>query len=445
MPDSQAGEGSALLPTDPRYAAHMLHLEHIRSAVLQASSPGHRVLEHLRPLDDGFTAADRPFHLSGTSRLFVIGLGKASAAMASAAAAVLGPRIERGIVAVPRGTKDPAPDRMTFFATGHPEPDEGSLACGRAMEAMLAETTAEDILLTLVSGGGSAMLELPLPGVTLADLQSLNAALIRSGAPIQEINVVRSALSRIKSGGLARLAAPARCVALILSDVVGDRLSSVASGPTVLRSPSPQRAARILKRHKLWQQLSARLRRALDADRVPPSPTPRPVNLLIGSNRMVIGAAQASAAQQGFRARVLSRQMHGEARDVGRRIASRMAGVVGPACLIMGGETTVEVRGRGRGGRNQELALAAAIELDGSPRAALMSLATDGVDGPTDAAGAIVTGETAALARQAGLDLDASLSANDAYPCLDALGALILTGPTGTNLNDIVVGLVYRQ
>ncbi len=364
--------------------------------------------------------------------------------MAAAVAAVLGPRIERGIVAVPRGTKLPAPDRMTFFPAGHPEPDEGSLACGRAIEAMLAETTDEDIVLTLVSGGGSAMLELPIPGVTLADLQSLNAALIRSGAPIQEINVVRSALSRVKSGGLARLAAPARCVTLILSDVVGDRLSSVASGPTVLRAPSPHLAVRILERNSLWKKIPARVRLALSTGRAQPAPIPRPMNLLIGNNRIVIEAAQAAAAEMGFHVRVLSRQMHGEAREVGRRMASRMAGAVGPTCLIMGGETIVRVRGSGRGGRNQELALAAAIELDGSPRVALMSLATDGVDGPTDAAGAIVTGETATHARQSNIDLNAALADNNAYPCLERLGVLIRTGPTGMNLNDIVVGLVYR-
>jgi glycerate 2-kinase len=343
--------------------------------------------------------------------------------MSTAAAAALGSRIERGIVAVPRGTKLPAPEQMTFFPAGHPQPDEGSLACGQAIEAMLADTTAEDTLLTLVSGGGSAMLEIPVPGVTLEDLRSLNAALIRSGAPIQEINVVRSALS----------------------DVVGDRLSSIASGPTVLRAPSPHQAVRILQRNNLWKEIPAGVREALTADRAQLATTPRPVNLLIGNNRIVIEAAQASASEMGFQVRVLSRQMRGEAREVGRRMASRMAGAVGPTCLIMGGETTVRVRGGGRGGRNQELGLAAAIELDGSPRVALMSLATDGVDGPTDAAGAIVTGETAGRARQSNIDLNAALAYNDAYPCLDELGALIRTGPTGTNLNDIVVGLVYAR
>jgi glycerate 2-kinase len=363
--------------------------------------------------------------------------------MAAAAYDVLGRRIVRGVVAVPRGTTLAAPDRITFFPAGHPHPDQGSLASGQAVQEMLAETTADDLVLTLVSGGGSAMLEIPAPGITLPALQSVNDALIRSGAPIDEINVVRSALSRVKSGGLARVAAPARCVALILSDVVGDRMSSIASGPTVSRRASPQRAARILRDYGLWNDLPRGIRAALEGDRPPPKRVPHAVNLLVGSNRLVVDAASFAASEIGFRVRVLSRRMHGEAREAGQRMASAMVRAGGGSCLLMGGETTVHVRDGGRGGRNQELALAAAIRLEGKPGATLMALATDGVDGPTDAAGAIVTGETAHRARQANIDLDAALAAHDAYPCLDRLGALVRTGPTGTNVNDLVVGLVY--
>lgn len=377
--------------------------------------------------------------------MFVVGLGKAAPAMCAAAAAALGSRVVRGIAAVPIGTTDPAPDRWTFFQTGHPQPDAGSLTCGRAVQGMLARMRPDDIVLVLVSGGGSAMLEIPVDGVALSDLRTLNALLIRSGAPIQEMNAVRRALSKIKSGGLARMAAPARCVSLILSDVVGDRLSSIASGPTVLRASPASRAVSILRRYGLWDRTPASVRKALTADRPQPLPAPRPVNLLIGSNRLVIEAARAAASDLGFPVRILSRQMHGEARAIGRRMATRLAGAARPACLLMGGETTVRVRGTGHGGRNQELALSAAIHLDGCPRAGLMSLATDGVDGPTDAAGAIVSGRTAALARAAGLDLEAALAANDAYPHLEGLGALIRIGPTGTNLNDVVVGLVYAE
>jgi hydroxypyruvate reductase len=334
---------------------------------------------------------------------------------------------------------------MEFIPAGHPQPDKGSLACGRAIEAMLADSSPHDVVLTLVSGGGSAMLEIPVQGVSLVDLQDTNRVLIRSGAPIHEVNTVRSALSRVKSGGLARLAAPARCVSLVLSDVVGDRMASIASGPTVLRAVSPRQAVSILKRYDLWKEIRKSVRDALSVDRSPRTSAPRPSNILIGNNRMVIEAAVSTATELGFRVRVVSRQMHGEARQVGRRMASRMIRSAGPECLIMGGETTVQVRGSGRGGRNQELALAAAIGLDGCAHASLMALATDGIDGPTDAAGAVVTGETAGQARQLGLDLATALADNDAYPCLDRLEALIRTGPTGTNLNDLVVGLKYAD
>lgn len=415
----------------------------MRIAIFQAADAGAKVAAQLHRQDYGFSAGGRAIRLRPNSRLFVVGLGKAAPAMCIAVAAALGSLIDRGIAAVPKGTTTPPPDRMTFFPAGHPQPDEGSLAGGLATEALLADTTPDDIVLTLISGGGSAMLEIPVAGVSLNDLQVLNTALIRSGAPIQEINIVRSALSRSKSGGLARLTAPARSVGLILSDVVGDRLSSIASGPTVLRVTQPRRAVKILKSYDVWTKIPTGIRNALTAQRPRPKPTPRPVNILIGSNRVVIDAAKAAASRMGFPVHVLSRQMHGEARAVGRRLAFRMAHTQGPKCLIMGGETTVRVRGSGRGGRNQELALSAAVSLDGTPGVALMTLATDGVDGPTDAAGAIVTGQTAAAAREVGLDLVAALADNDAYPCLDRLGALIRTGPTGTNLNDIAVGLVY--
>jgi glycerate 2-kinase len=437
------GERNTLLVASPKFTSHTAHLEQLQRAILKAADAGRRVAECLHRQEDGFSVGDRRFRLSATARLFVIGLGKAAPAMSTATASALGRRMDRGIAAVPRGTPLRAPARMTYFPAGHPQPDEGSLACGQAVEAMLTETMSEDVVLALVSGGGSAMLEIPVPGIGLPDLQSLNAALIRSGAPIQEINVVRGALSRIKSGGLARLAAPAQTVAMILSDVVGDRLSSIASGPTVLRRAAPHRAVRVLERYNLWKGVPQAIQDALAGERPPPTPAPRPVNILIGSNRLVIEAAQAAAAGMGFPVRVLSRRTHGEAREVGIRMAAAMAGAIGPQCLIMGGETTVRVSGTGRGGRNQELALAAAIRLDGLPRAVLISLATDGVDGPTDASGAVVTGETAARARQLNLDLHAALADNDAYPCLDRLGALIRTGPTGTNLNDVVVGLVY--
>jgi hydroxypyruvate reductase len=429
--------------TSPRFSDHLTHLRLIQTVALQAADAGRCVADQLKLRPGGFTAGRHTISLIPNSRLFVVATGKAAPAMCKAAVEVLGSRIDQGIAAVPRWTSDHAPAELTYIPAGHPHPDEGSLIGGRAVETMLAETAEGDVLLALVSGGGSAMLEIPRGGISLPELQALNGLLLRSGTPIEEINIVRSALSRIKSGGLARLAAPARTVALILSDVVEDRLSSIASGPTALRSPRPRLARQILEKHNLWTQVPRVIREALTVTPTTPAPTPRPINVLIGSNRVALDAAMQAASGLGFAPRVIRRRMTGEARIVGGLFGSRLTVTTPPACLLMGGETTVTVRGQGLGGRNQELALSAALTLDGSFGKALMALATDGVDGPTDAAGAVVTSETASRAREAGLHPEAALVDNDAYPTLDRLGALIRIGPTGTNVNDLVVGLAY--
>jgi hydroxypyruvate reductase len=317
---------------------------------------------------------------------------------------------------------------------------------------MLAETRRGDIVLALISGGGSAMLELLVGGVELEEMRALTRTLLLSGAPIEAVNTVRKTLSQVKAGGLARLAAPARVVSLILSDVVGDKISAVASGPTVLQYARPGEARAVLKRFVGWPDVPEQVRRALRRSVQAGSHVPRPRNILIGSNRQVVEAARRQAAEMEFAARTLTMRMRGEARDVGGRFGARLARIARgrlaaarPLCLLMGGETTVTVRGPGQGGRNQELALGAMLALEGVAGVAVMALATDGVDGPTDAAGAVVSGESAARARLLGFDPLAALEANDAYPALDALGALLRTGMTGTNLNDLVVGLIYSD
>ena len=287
------------------------------------------------------------------------------------------------------------------------------------------------------------MFERPRPGITLDDLQRISDLLLRSGAPIEDVNTVRRALSSIKAGGLARLAAPARCVSLILSDVVGDRLSTIASGPTVLQRALPGAAQDILERYDLWNVAPDSIRSALQQSPPAPLRAPRPIHVIVGNNRMVLEAARDRCEALGFPARILSRQMRGEARQVGRRFAARLKRAERPCAWLMGGETTATVVGSGKGGRNQELALAAAMVLDGAPNVALMALATDGMDGPTDAAGAIITGETVQRMHALGTDPQVTLAENDAYPALQACSALIHTGPTGTNVNDLVVGLVY--
>jgi glycerate 2-kinase len=427
----------------PRYRDFRHHVAEIKRAALAAAEPASCVRKNLRLEGDVLHAGPHRHELRPGARIFLVAFGKAAQAMSRAAVDVLGERTTAGIAAVPHTCSGRLPKRIQAYPAGHPLPDSGSLAAGQAIADLLSNTKDQDIVITLISGGGSAMLELPVHGVTLDDLRSVNLALLHSGAPIDAINTVRRTLSQIKGGGLARMAAPSPVIALILSDVVGNRLSSIASGPTVLRSVNRQAARAVLESHGIWDQTPYAVRAALGRPESPPKRARRPKNILIGSNRQVVEAAARKAAKLGFTPRVLSFQMHGEAREVGHRLARGMRRTKGPTCILMGGETTVYVRGSGRGGRNQELALAAAKGLEGVAKVVVMALATDGIDGPTDAAGAVITGKTVPKARALGFDPESALAENDCYPLLDAAGALLHTGPTGTNLNDLVLGLVY--
>jgi hydroxypyruvate reductase len=310
----------------------------------------------------------------------------------------------------------------------------------RAVSELAQQATEHDLVICLISGGGSALLTRPAEGLTLDDFQYLTDALLRSGATINEMNTVRKHCSDIKGGNLARLAAPAQLATLILSDVIGDPLDVIASGPTVPDSTTVAEAREILGRYRLGEAASLR-------------ETPKPgdpifervQNVVVGSNRLAALAAVEEARRLGYQALLLGTYVEGEAREVAQVAAALAKGMRAdgdplspPACLVWGGETTVTVRGDGKGGRNQELALAAALALDGWPGVLVMALATDGTDGPTDAAGAVVTGDTMARARGIGLDARAALDANDSYRFFDALGNLIRTGPTGTNVNDLL-------
>ena len=239
------------------------------------------------------------------------------------------------------------------------------------------------------------------------------------------------------------MAAPARVVGLILSDVVGDQLSFVASGPTVLQRRSSDQAKKVLERYAVWKEIPASVQDALEAADAPRATARRPINLLVGSNRQVVKSAAKRASSLGFAPRTITLSMRGEARTLGERMARRLSRATPGACLLMGGESTVTLRGRGLGGRNQEFALSAALALENTQHAALLAIGTDCVDGPTDAAGAIVHGGTASIIRAAGIDPEEALQDNNAYPALNAAEALIRTGPTGTNLNDVVIGLRY--
>jgi hydroxypyruvate reductase len=430
-----------------RFADHGAHLAALRAAALRAVDPASAVRRFFSPAD-----------VAGAERVFVVGAGKAGAAMARAAAEILGERLTAGVIAVPQ-LPTSAAERITFIEGGHPTPTEGTLLAGRAIADLLAQATARDLVVALISGGGSALLELPVEGLALADLRITNQQLLLSGAAVHEINVVRQRLSQLKGGGLARLAYPARVLGLILSDVVGNPLGLIASGPTVPAPASPQAALAVVEKYHLRSALPSAVLRRLEgvsssATRAADTSSAAASvdNRLIASNRLAGEAAAAAARELGFVAALIADDWQGEAREAGERFArlvsqkARGQGEGGwPACLIVGGETTVTVRGAGRGGRNQEAALAAALVIDGLPNVVISTFATDGVDGPTDAAGAIVTGDTLARARALGLDPQKHLDDNDSYSFFAALSNLVVTGPTGTNVNDLMFGLVYSR
>jgi hydroxypyruvate reductase len=318
---------------------------------------------------------------------------------------------------------------------------------------LLADADPRDLVVCVISGGGSALLTLPVEGISLTDLQQTTDALLRCGATINEINVVRKHLDVVKGGGLARAAAPAQLLTLVLSDVVGNPLDAIASGPTVPDTSSWRGAAEVFDRYELWDEVPAavadRVRRGL-AGEFPENPGPddplfaTAQTVVVGSNLRAAQAAAAQGATLGLRTLVLSTYLEGEARDVARLLAGVLREVNAsgnplprPCLVVAGGEPTVTIRGTGRGGRNQELALAAAFSLQDVPNVLLASIGTDGNDGPTDAAGAFVDGTTLARARARGLDARAALAHNDSYSFFDALGELVKTGPTNTNVNDL--------
>ena len=417
----------------------------LQKVALAAVEPAAAVRRHVRREGDVLVVVGRLYDLGDYARVFVVGGGKAAVSMAAAIAEILGERLAEGVVVTKhehaRGRSIPG---IQVIEAGHPVPDQSSVRGARAVADLVARATERDLVVCLISGGGSALLTLPVPGLTLAELQSLTDALLRCGATINEVNTVRKHCSGIKGGNLVRLAAPAQVVTLVLSDVVGDPLDVIASGPTVPDTTTVADAREVLARYGISTAL-------------PLQETPKPVdaifdkvqNVVVGSNRLAALAAVNRARELGFGALLLSTYVEGEAREAGRVAAALAKGIRAhgdplspPACLVWGGETTVTVRGDGLGGRNQELALAAALALDGWRDVLIMALATDGNDGPTDAAGAIVTGETLPRARERGLDARTALEANDSYHFFDALGGLIRTGPTGTNVNDLLFVLV---
>ena len=428
---AQAVLREALLAADPRRLVRRQLV--LRAGVLEAAGVRHRL---------------------GRGRVALIAVGKAAVPMALAAEEALGNRLGEALAV--STAREGKLERVRLLTASHPVPDARGLAAAAEVEALARGLGRQDLLLVLLSGGASALLPSPAEGLTLDDKARTTALLLRTGATIHETNAVRKHLSRLKGGGLARAAAPARVVTLVLSDVVGDDLATIASGPTVPDPTTFADALDVLRRREILEDVPAAVREHLERGargERPETPKPggaafrRAATRIVGSNRLSVEAARREARRQGLRALVLTTRLEGEAREAARVLVAVLRECVEssrpaapPLCLLAGGETTVTVRGDGQGGRNQELAVAAAPCLAGFPVPAVVaSLATDGVDGASDAAGGLADDTTVARAAALGLaPADAFLAASDTRNYLGPLGDLIVTGPTGTNVVDVV-------
>lgn len=429
----------------------------IFQAALQAVDPALAIRHYVRLDGNLLLAGGVSFDLSKIGRVYVVGAGKASAPMAAALEEILQDRISSGLVSVKYGYIANM-KRVKLVEAGHPIPDQAGLEAAGAILDLVREAQEDDLVIVLISGGGSALLPLPVEGVSLEEKQELTRLLLSSGATIREINAVRKHLSRIKGGQLAKAAFPAKTLTLILSDIVGDPLEAIASGPTVPDPTTFAEALAVIEKYGIHDKAPASILHHLERGRRGEAPeTPKPddpafqrvVNLIVGSNIQALLAARAKAEELGFHTLILSSSIEGEAREVAkvhgaiaREVRRTGNPLPPPACLLSGGETTVTVKGKGVGGRNQEFVLAAAIEIEGLLSTIIFSAGTDGSDGPTDAAGAIASGETVQRARALGLDPFYYLEENDSYCFFQQLGDLIITGPTNTNVMDLRLILV---
>jgi len=431
--------------------------EAIFLAGVKAVEPAPAIRKHLTLKDERLAVNDRVYNLTDFENIYVIGTGKASAAMAQAVEQVLGQRLKGGVVNVKYGHALPL-QKIQVNEAGHPVPDEAGFRGAQQIAGLLKQTGEKDLVLFLISGGGSALLPYPAEGLTLEDKQQVTQRLLEVGANIHEINALRKHLSQVKGGRLAGLAYPSTLISLILSDVIGDDLDTIASGPTVPDHSTFADCLRIVKKYDLRDKIPAAVAEILEKgarSEVEETPKPgdsafeRTQNLIIGSNIQALRAAKIKAEELGYNSLILSTPIDGETREaakdqaaIAREILETGSPVPRPACFISGGETTVTIRGRGLGGRNQEFVLAAAIEIDGLEDVVILSGGTDGTDGPTDAAGAVADSETMSRSRELGLDAERFLRENDSYHFFKPLGDLLITGPTFTNVMDLHLVMV---
>ncbi len=427
----------------------------VLEAALNSVDPYKAVLNNLKIVDGKLRVGNFEASLDDLRKIVVIGGGKAGGAMAEAVESVLGDRVSGGCVNVLQGTEFRYNlKKIRLQGASHPIPNNDGVRGVAEMLMLISSMREKDLVICLISGGGSALMPYPAEGISLEDKQDVTSRLLMKGATIDDLNAVRKHLSAIKGGQLARRCYPTRVVSLILSDVVGDPLDTIASGPTSPDTTTFRNAVDVLKKYKLWDDICSQVRERLEYGvKKVIVETPKPgdeifnhvTNIIVGNNSIAAESAAEAAEALGYNSLIVSTMVEGEAAEVGtvlagiaRELAAKGRPLKPPAAVIVGGETTVNVRGSGRGGRNQELALSLARRITGL-KAVAASLATDGIDGPTEASGAIVDGETSTKASKAGLSIEKFLAENDSHSFFKKIGDTIVTGPTGTNVNDLVL------
>lgn len=432
----------------------------IFQAGLQAVAPADAIHRYCRRQDELLLVGDRTYDLSAIEQTIVVGAGKATAAMAQAMEKILGDHLSRGIISVKYGHGSHLKKIRTIEA-GHPIPDTQGQNASRQILELARQAGKNDLVIVLISGGGSALLPLPIQGISLEEKQMTSDLLIGCGATIHEINAIRKHISGIKGGHLAQTARPAQVVTLILSDVVGDDLDVIASGPTVPDGSTFDQCWEIVERYAIADQLPNAVTGHLqNGTHGKTTETPKSSshqwnhvhNQIVGSNMNAVEAAQKKAKELGYHTLILTSRLEGETRiaakihgAIAREILATGHPLAPPVCILSGGETTVTIKGEGLGGRNQEFALAAALDIDGTEHIAVLSGGTDGTDGFTDAAGAIADNTTVERALQAGLPPRKHLDNNDSNPFFKQLNDLLITGPTQTNVMDMHIVLVKEN
>lgn len=424
---------------------------------LEAVNPANAINKYLCLKDHQLTVGDIKYDLTKFGNIYVIGAGKASAAMAQAVEKLLGEKLNSGLINTKYDHGLPL-RKIQLTESGHPVPDEAGLRGAQKIVKLLEKTGEKDLVIFLISGGGSALLPYPAEGMSLEDKQKMTKTLLEVGANIHEINALRKHISLVKGGRLARFAFPSTLISLILSDVIGDDLDSIASGPTVPDPSTFGDCLQILDKYHIRDLVPPIVVEIMEKGargEIEESPKPgdpvfeRTQNFIVGSNIQAVEAAKKKADKLGYNSLILSTFIEGETKDVARVHAAIAKEILAsghpvkiPACVISGGETTVTIHGQGVGGRNQEFVLAAAIEIEGLKDVIVLSAGTDGTDGPTDAAGAIADGDTALRAKEMGMNPNHYLCDNDSYHFFQPLDDLIITGPTYTNVMDLRLILV---